>query len=88
MGLGKTITTLALIASDKNPNSPPVGPTLIVAPLSVLQNWEDQIVDHVAEPGLSLLVYHGSDRNPADLKKWVLVTPWQIVRDLYCLDSS
>lgn len=52
MGLGKTITALALMVSDKQQQHAPTDlpsrrPTLIVCPLSVISNWEEQIEEHV-----------------------------------------
>eukprot|EP01052_Picozoa_sp_SAG31_P009991 SAG31_NODE_535_length_14348_cov_11.339603_14_plen_68_part_00 len=47
MGLGKTAMTLALIVKDLEERqasaAAPVGPTLIVCPTSVLENWENEI---------------------------------------------
>lgn len=42
MGLGKTLQILSLLASyyDKNPNAPP---SMIVAPVTLLENWEQEI---------------------------------------------
>lgn len=56
MGLGKTIQVISLIISTAGS-----GPTLIVAPVSVMSNWEQQIQRHVAKEHLpSVLVYHTS----------------------------
>ncbi|PNS17066.1 DNA repair protein RAD5 [Sphaceloma murrayae] len=46
MGLGKTVMTLALI-NNKNPQrEQPRGPTLVVAPASVVRQWADEIQKH------------------------------------------
>jgi hypothetical protein len=37
--------------------------TLIICPLSTVSNWEDQITAHVKNKRLSVLVYHGPNRN-------------------------
>ncbi|TLN15391.1 helicase, partial [bacterium] len=58
MGLGKTVQTLALLLSLKERGV--TGPTLIVAPTSVVPNWEAEILAHA--PGLSFIRYHGVDR--------------------------
>ncbi len=68
MGLGKTIQLLALAQSDKeletDGKGPPIGPTLIIAPMSVVENWRREIVRFT--PGLSTLVHHGPDRKTDD----------------------
>ena len=55
MGLGKTISALALVASVSS--SFPV-PTLIVCPLSVISTWLEEAARTV--PGLRVIVYRGS----------------------------
>ncbi|KAJ6587041.1 SNF2 family N-terminal domain-containing protein [Mycena vulgaris] len=83
MGLGKTLTMLALIIATK----PDVHPdfsnsTLIVAPLSVISNWEKQIDDHCVRGCLSYYVYYGSKReiSPKELQKFdVVITTYQTV---------
>ncbi|KAJ7901958.1 SNF2 family N-terminal domain-containing protein [Mycena olivaceomarginata] len=83
MGLGKTLTMLALILATKADvpkdfsNS-----TLIVAPLSVLSNWEKQIDDHCAHKSLTYYVYYGTKRDisPKELRKFdVVITTYQTV---------
>lgn len=76
MGLGKTITTLALIRSPNSgegvidpPEEPAEDPkrrysdtTLIVCPLSVIGNWRDQIRMHVGGSNeCNYHVYHGKE---------------------------
>ena len=55
-----------LAAAAAPPEAPPPAGsprgTLIVCPLSVLDNWRQQLEAHTAG-GLSLLVYHGADRD-------------------------
>lgn len=58
MGLGKTIQVLALLARERLDASP--GPTLLVCPLSVVQNWADEARRFV--PDLRVLIHHGSER--------------------------
>ncbi|KAH9941011.1 SNF2 family N-terminal domain-containing protein [Amylocystis lapponica] len=83
MGLGKTLTMLALILTTKT--DIPVDysrSTLIVVPLSVLSNWEKQIEDHVCAGGLTSCVYYGTGRSmtPEDLKKYdIVITTYQTV---------
>ncbi len=62
MGLGKTLTTLSLIAADTLKPPHQRLPTLIVCPLSVLTNWEEQTSTHLSSD-LTLYTYHGSSRN-------------------------
>ncbi|KAK2040137.1 SNF2 family domain-containing protein [Colletotrichum somersetense] len=57
MGLGKTLQVISLILTGGP------GPTLIVAPLSVMSNWEQQIRRHVKQEHLpKIFTYHGSNR--------------------------
>jgi len=57
MGLGKTLQTISLILTGGP------GKTLIVAPLSVMSNWRQQIETHVHVEGLpKVLIYHGPKR--------------------------
>ncbi|KAF8538868.1 SNF2 family N-terminal domain-containing protein [Trichophaea hybrida] len=67
MGLGKSLTTLALIVGSIDyPSS--VGqvsanrPTLIVAPKSTLSGWQEQIDRHLYPDSLRVYTYHGSQR--------------------------
>jgi superfamily II DNA or RNA helicase len=59
MGLGKTLQTLALLSKIKKENTP--GPTsLIVMPLSLIHNWENEIRKFT--PGLTHIKYTGNNR--------------------------
>ena len=64
MGLGKTLQCISLIASNSGykDKEDGVGPTLIVAPLTVIGNWVDQIEQHCAKNAFRILVYHGPNR--------------------------
>jgi SWI/SNF-related matrix-associated actin-dependent regulator of chromatin subfamily A3 len=76
MGLGKTLTVLALVLAsmkDKEAagvsNSTLIGMShyiraglMIVCPLSVLSNWQKQIQDHVVNGGLTCYTYHGENK--------------------------
>ncbi|KAL2129672.1 hypothetical protein VTI74DRAFT_7451 [Chaetomium olivicolor] len=60
MGLGKTLQIISLIMTGGP------GSTLIVAPVGVMSNWEQQIRRHVREEDMpSVLVYHGAARQAA-----------------------
>ena len=67
MGLGKTIQVLATLLRAKADN-PDEGPTMLVAPTSVLGNWQSEARRFA--PSLDVLIHHGGDRakNPADMK--------------------
>ena len=58
MGLGKTIQALALLQKAKDEEGRK--PSLVVAPTSVLANWERE-VERFA-PDLSTVVWHGQER--------------------------
>jgi hypothetical protein len=55
MGLGKTIQSLALILTRASK-----GPTLVIAPVSVCNNWESEIKRFA--PTLNPIFYRGKDR--------------------------
>jgi superfamily II DNA or RNA helicase len=59
MGLGKTVQTLAHLAIEKNQGRLQK-PSLIVSPVSVLGNWQQEIRRYT--PELRLLVLHGVKR--------------------------
>ncbi|MBK8179240.1 MAG: DEAD/DEAH box helicase [Planctomycetes bacterium] len=57
MGLGKTVQVLALV-ERRRPGAR--GPTLVVAPKTLLFNWEREARRFV--PGLSVRIHHGAER--------------------------
>lgn len=65
-GLGKTLQTIAFLAWLKEHMAKAIdgarGPVLVVAPTSLLQNWEQEVELHLRKPGLGHLVrlYGGS----------------------------
>jgi superfamily II DNA or RNA helicase len=61
MGLGKTIQTIASINHFKLINPGKNDPTLVVAPTSLLGNWQAEIERFA--PGLTCLAFHGSGRD-------------------------
>lgn len=76
MGLGKTIQAIALMVSRPSTN-PERKPTLIVAPVSLMQQWKREIQKAV-KPGrhqLSVYVLHGDKRAVSyrDLKDYDVV---------------
>ncbi|QAT83712.1 SNF2/helicase domain-containing protein [Corallococcus coralloides] len=79
MGLGKTIQSLSLM--QKVANDEGRKPSLVVAPTSVLANWEREAERFT--PGLKAMVWHGQDRRERaeDLKGMDLVlTSYALVR--------
>lgn len=63
MGLGKTLQLLALTAIEIS-REQASGPTLVVAPTSVVGNWAREAAKFV--PSLRVLVHHGGDRKVGD----------------------
>ena len=63
MGLGKTLQLLALVAIEID-RGEATGPTLVVAPTSVVGNWAKEAAKFV--PSLRVLVHHGPDRLHGD----------------------
>ncbi len=58
MGLGKTMQVIAALILEKEEQA--AGPTLLIAPTSVLGNWEKEVQKFA--PHLKTLVHHGSQR--------------------------
>ncbi|MGO1949808.1 MAG: DEAD/DEAH box helicase [Mycobacteriaceae bacterium] len=63
MGLGKTLQVLSLLAWEREAGLVS-GPTLVVAPTTVLDTWRSEVDTHV--PELSVLVDHGSAKVPTE----------------------
>ncbi|KAI9139256.1 SNF2 family N-terminal domain-containing protein [Paraphysoderma sedebokerense] len=95
MGLGKTLTMISLILCDDkgspiihNGASKPYHgkSTLIVAPMSVLDNWVKQIEDHVKPGAVSVYVYYGTDRTTKldELGNYdIVITTYQVLAQEY-----
>ena len=95
MGLGKTIQSISLILTNARPgpDAKPEHPkqkmpgkevgkgTLVVAPLALIKQWEDEIKTRVSKSHtLKVLVHHGPSRTKSayDLKKYdVVITTYQ-----------
>ncbi|KAI9344636.1 SNF2 family N-terminal domain-containing protein [Obelidium mucronatum] len=60
MGLGKTIQTIALILSNKPPSSQRIQSTLVVCPMSLLNQWYREITAMAKD--LSVYIHYGPDR--------------------------
>ncbi|KAI1214140.1 SNF2 family N-terminal domain-containing protein [Annulohypoxylon truncatum] len=79
MGLGKTLQVISLIMSTVSE-----GPTLIVAPVGVMSNWEQQIQQHVKEEHKpNVFRYHKpGNYSTSDLQKHdVVITTYDKVRN-------
>ncbi|WWC61348.1 uncharacterized protein I303_103929 [Kwoniella dejecticola CBS 10117] len=61
MGLGKTVQSIATIASHQS-EDPRVKGTLIIAPLALLQQWKNEIESKTTPGLLRVLIYHGQKR--------------------------
>lgn len=80
MGLGKTIQTLAHIQYEKENNNLDK-PFLIIAPTSVVNNWQQEIKK--ITPNLNLLVLQGSKRKeelPNFAKQDIILTSYPLLR--------
>ncbi|MDZ4831523.1 MAG: DEAD/DEAH box helicase [Phycisphaerae bacterium] len=60
MGLGKTIQLIALLQHEREGGNDRPGPTLLVAPMSVVGNWARELSRFA--PELKAHVHHGLDR--------------------------
>ncbi|MCE9619494.1 MAG: DEAD/DEAH box helicase [Planctomycetes bacterium] len=94
MGLGKTIQLIALLQIERQdaPEGEKVGPTLLVAPMSVLGNWNRELTRFA--PELTVHIHHGLDRPQGEKlkevaeKSDVVVTTYALVaRDQESLEK-
>jgi SNF2 family DNA or RNA helicase len=65
MGIGKTLQMIALILSNRKPRDEKeyCKTTLIVLPVSLIDQWRLEIENKTYEGSLSVYVYHGPKRN-------------------------
>ena len=91
MGLGKTMQVISLLILEREHTKP--GPTLLIAPTSVIGNWQKEIEKFA--PHLTTLIHHGSGREQ-DAKVFkqlcaehdLLITSYTLVRkDSKLLDA-
>jgi SNF2 family DNA or RNA helicase len=64
MGLGKTVQAIATLVSEREEAGEDVGPTLVVSPMSVSQQWVREIARFA--PGLRVHLHHGPSRLAGD----------------------
>jgi hypothetical protein len=95
MGLGKTISSLGLIYYDifqarKNGMPKPKNPTLIVAPLTVMDHWQTEAMNQLRLPEEEVMIYHGTGRfdqlNKAiseGKRPMIIITTYEIVQHDY-----
>ena len=96
-GLGKSLTTLALMAgslstADAVTNSVSDKTTLLIVPTSLLASWQEQVKTHLHPGSLSVLIFHGPQRKLSPVLKQiphiVLTTYSTLVSDWTSKDSS
>lgn len=89
MGLGKTLQTLGHIQVERD-SGRLTAPTLIVAPTSLLTNWQREAARFT--PGLSTLIWHGTQRKIRDLTEHpvdIVITSYALVtRDIALLSEQ
>lgn len=79
MGLGKTLQTICYLASRLEEN--PLTTHLVVCPSSLLYNWHQELKRFA--PSLRIKVYHGPQRDRAELKNpegHILITSYGTLR--------
>ncbi|MDJ0572747.1 MAG: DEAD/DEAH box helicase [Pleurocapsa sp. MO_192.B19] len=84
MGLGKTVQVIARLIQERN-NNTQVAPTLLIAPTSVIGNWQKEIAKFA--PHLQSMIHHGSSRSK-DVSQFqqeiashdVIITSYTLVR--------
>ncbi|KAG6033093.1 hypothetical protein E4U41_007009 [Claviceps citrina] len=88
MGLGKTISTLSLMLSNPAQSRPKTN--LIIGPLSLIRQWEEEIAKKTKSTHrLSVFVYHGRKSTTEELLRYdvVLTTYGTIAQELKRLEQ-
>lgn len=88
MGLGKTLQILCFIDWHNRYHNPSNKPYIIVAPVSLLNNWENEIKKFIIPGALSCKIVHGGmierKRNDSDIewlkKQNIILTNYETVR--------
>ncbi|MFB6635349.1 DEAD/DEAH box helicase [Streptomyces sp. NPDC056362] len=79
MGLGKSLTALALHLHRRDGARRPAGPSLIVCPASMVINWEREVQRFA--PTVPTVRYHGPDRTlDGTTHRTVVITTYETVR--------
>ncbi|PLW18459.1 hypothetical protein PCANC_15780 [Puccinia coronata f. sp. avenae] len=94
-GLGKTLTTLALILKTSHQacdfgdspspfeNTSRCGATLVICPKATLKNWEHEITTHFAKNSIPYSIFYGRgrDRTPKETLKssMVVLTSYDLI---------
>ncbi|MFI8515335.1 DEAD/DEAH box helicase [Streptomyces sp. NPDC085460] len=79
MGLGKSLTALALHLHRRGPEHRPAGPTLLVCPASMVITWEREIQRFA--PSVPTTRYHGPDRTlDGTTAHTLVITTYETVR--------
>jgi SNF2 family DNA or RNA helicase len=82
MGLGKTIQVIAALIQEKESLNPQI-PTLLIAPTSVLGNWQKEIEKFA--PHLRVMLHHGSSRTQDVAKFKTFISEYDVIITLYTL---
>ena len=93
MGLGKTIQIISLIMSGQTAVHGTSKATLILAPMSVMSNWSDQINKHIDNKhSLRVLIHHGQGKallTPSTIAEYdVVITTYETVMAEYWEKSA
>ncbi|GHG28565.1 DEAD/DEAH box helicase [Streptomyces zaomyceticus] len=79
MGLGKSLTALALHLHRRDGARRPTGPSLIVCPASMVINWEREVQRFA--PTVPTVRYHGPDRTlDGTTHRTVVITTYETIR--------
>ncbi|WP_245728072.1 DEAD/DEAH box helicase [Streptomyces vietnamensis] len=79
MGLGKSLTALALHLHRRDHGRQVTGPTLVVCPASMVITWEREV--HRFAPEVPTVRYHGPDRTlDAVTDRTLMITTYETVR--------
>ncbi|MBD3883566.1 DEAD/DEAH box helicase [Phormidium tenue FACHB-886] len=81
MGLGKSITVIARLVQERNESA--VSPTLLIAPTSVVGNWQHEIAKFA--PQLKAIVHHGGDRLQSQADFEAVCSQYDVVITSYTL---
>ena len=86
MGLGKTITVIALHLHRLEHGAESAGPTLVVCPASLLGNWEAEIERFA--PGTPVRRFHGGGRSLAGVEAGFVLTTYGTLRSDHGTDAA